>query len=195
MDTLLNFTGGLDSTYCLYDHLTKPDHSKLLVHHCRIVNKENRAKYEDRAIADVLTWMRNNVSKNFEYVETEFHHPFSGYLPFDAQIVAFMTGVILRQPEYSGLKYTIGPLIRDETERLGRRLNRRWENEKLIRQCLSRKNLVVLRPAEHMKKTELWDALPRELARLTFSCRKPDKIVANNRCGECHTCKQLAGRW
>jgi len=51
----------------------------------------------------------------------------------------------------------------------------------------------VILPIAHMRKAELWNALPEPLRELTWSCRRPifngDQVTA---CGDCHTCREIA---
>ena len=40
MRTLLNFSGGIDSTYCLFHLLKDNPKETLLVHHLNLINRE-----------------------------------------------------------------------------------------------------------------------------------------------------------
>ena len=49
-------------------------------------------------------------------------------------------------------------------------------------------------PLAHLKKRDIYESIPRELADLAWSCRKPVHTAAGYEpCGRCHTCRSLAG--
>jgi 7-cyano-7-deazaguanine synthase in queuosine biosynthesis len=49
-------------------------------------------------------------------------------------------------------------------------------------------------PLKDMNKQQIWDSVPPELAKISWSCRKP-KIVNGQPtpCMKCHACKSLKG--
>lgn len=53
---LLMFSGGLDSTGVFWKLIQEKE--ELHVHHLYLVNKENRAKAEDKAVKDIVDYMK-----------------------------------------------------------------------------------------------------------------------------------------
>jgi 7-cyano-7-deazaguanine synthase in queuosine biosynthesis len=194
---LLNFSGGLDSTYTLYKHLIDKPNEKLLVHHCVIINHQNRWQKESKSVKKIIKWISKNVSDNFTYVETMFDSSQLEARCLDGQIVAFMNGVMFRKPRFRSIKFTYLNTPRDEYDRLGDHLDKLNENFKSIRsipqESLLKKQKYVqkIKPIyllKHTYKRQMIEEMPDKLVRLTWSCRTPKR---GKRCIKCHTCKQL----
>ena len=87
MRTLLNFSGGIDSAYCLYRYLKDDPRETLLVHHLNLINKEGRAPHEKQAVKSILDWCVKNGIANFKYIESAFDYGTLGYLVKDIEII------------------------------------------------------------------------------------------------------------
>lgn len=194
MDTLLNFSGGLDSTYTLWHYLKNNPEKTLLVHHCNWQTVFKRHEQESRAVKDVLNWLSENGMDNYEYIETTVDIRELGVKPVDHQMIAFLTGIILLNPKYKTIKYSILSTPKDEPERLGKSINRIWQDAAEIRRMPSLtvnkkpRDIKVVQPIKDKYKSELIAELPQELLELYFSCRTPKQ---GEPCGKCHTCKQI----
>ena len=195
MDTLLNFSGGIDSTYCLWRYLVENPKKKLLVHHCHMKTSFNRHDQESQAVADILKWMDDHGLTNYKYIETTVDIRQLGVKPVDHQIINFITGTICLNAKYYGIKYLLLPTIRDEVERLGKRyLTAIWEDSQLFRSSPrltmgtdKRAKLQPVTPIIERYKQDFIKEMPKDLFDLTFFCRIPKGRKA---CGKCHTCKQ-----
>lgn len=198
MDTLLNFSGGVDSTYCLWDYLRKNPDKTLLVHHIHWQTVSNRHDQESRAVQRILEWLDSQGLSNYELLETWVDIRQLGVRPIDHQIVAFMTGTLLLNPKYKNLKYVLLPTPKDEIERLGMRvLERIWSDGRAIRDAIRitmrpirKPALQTLQPVKNMYKWQMIMEMPEELFDRTFYCRTPTET--GGPCGKCHTCKQVA---
>lgn len=195
MDTLLNFSGGLDSVYCLWKYLKENPDKTLLVHHCHWMTSFNRHEQESRAVEDVLDWLRKEGLDNFEYIETMVDIRQIRIKPVDHQIISFLTGAITLNPKYNSIEYLISPTPKDEIERLGKDIYKIWEDAEHIRSLTkvtvnkSARELKVTQPIKDKYKHELIAELPQGLKELYFSCRTPKKGLP---CGKCHTCRQIS---
>lgn len=192
MDTLLNFSGGLDSTYCLYKYLKDNPQKTLLVHHCHLVTKQGRANLETKAVANILKWCKDNGLSNFEYRQTTFNYGSLNRV-LDVQVIYFLTGIIMRQPQYkSSIRYYISCLPKDELQRLGEEtLQGIWDRANTILSATAPEaDLETVYMMKDKTKAQIVAEMPKSLTRLAWSCRQPKN---NQPCGKCHTCKQLEG--
>lgn len=187
MDTLLNFSGGIDSTYCLWRYLKENRDKTLLVHHIHLENNDRRVKYESLAVDNVLSWLRSQGLTNFKYIESRLDYGTIHPIVWDSAVVGFFTGLVLTNRKYE-LKYIISPTPKDEVERLGAELERRRVKSSLVRKSISQKELEVLFPMVHLYKKDIIQEMPEELFRLCWYCRHPKN---GNVCNRCHTCLQV----
>jgi len=191
MDTLLHFSGGIDSTHVLYHYLlTNPD-KHLLVHHINLISDENRNEAERRSVAKILQWLKDNGLSNFKYIESTFDYGSIEGKVLDGMIVAFFTGVFTAI--YPELFYTFSCTPKDELQRLGEKIMWRRARYGEISGAIYRaRKLAVKRPLIHLSKSEIIAQLPPDLFALTWYCRSPiyqDEEILT--CGKCHTCKQV----
>ena len=195
MDTLHNLSGGLDSVYCMWKYLKENPNKTLLVHHCNLINNQNRYELESEATKKVIEWFKANGLSNFEYLETTIDIRQLGTRPLDYQVIAFMNGILFINKKYQRIKYRLICTPKDEYDRLG--------NPFLIEQ-LTKFNNILKQPSITAKphnvqpkliimlkdryKLEYINEMPKELVKLSWSCRIPN---GNQYCGRCHTCLQL----
>jgi len=190
MDTLLNFSGGLDSAYCLYWYLKNNQSKILLVHHINLINVGNRYKYEREAVENILNWCKKNNLNNFKFIETTVDYSCFNVRVLDGKIVAMMTGMILFDRQYECIRKVISAGPRDEYERLGDTLTSRQITDRKIRNLFAgKKRISMIYPIKHMYKKDIIKETPKEIFNMSFSCRHP--LEGGLSCGECHTCKQI----
>ncbi len=197
--TLLNWSGGLDSTYCLYEWLNNKNNFKerLLLHHIDLVNRSKRYIYERKAVSNCLDWLDNNGFKNrYKYIETKFDYGPLVNCIFDIQLVGFISGIVMK--DFIG--QTVTKIIRctpiDEYERLGKeRMDNRHLLAKTTREIVCNRPVEILTPMSGMNKRDVWTGTPEGLRKLTWSCRLPtqdgETCITSNRKKFCHTCEQL----
>jgi hypothetical protein len=104
--TLITLSGGLDSTYVLYEHLKNNPTENTLVFHLELIhNKEKRNKEELNACSNIVKELRKMGYTNFDYIgDSVFDY---GSLPRisikDIQIIAMFKAIILKTPQYSSI--------------------------------------------------------------------------------------------
>lgn len=189
IETLLNFSGGIDSTYVLYQWLRNNPTKKILVHHIHIRNIEKRYEKEAIAVENILQWLRDHGLDNFEYIESTFDYEQAKGLCLDGMIVTLFTSLITQG--YPNLKETFLCTPLDEKLRLGNQLIGRRNKYQILREAISvGHQLKTTEVVIHLFKKEIIQGLPRDLFELTWYCRKP--MPNGDTCKECHTCQQVA---
>lgn len=186
MNTLLNFSGGLDSTYALWNYL-KTNDKRLLIHHCHLINWESRHEEETRSVDAILQWLVDNNLANFQYKHTTFNYGNNTYLIPDKEIIGFLTGVVVRPKAFKNITKVIISSSKDDTANIEYYV--RSEQRRIqIMNVTARKELKLLYPIKNLTRTEMIRRLPVGLFELIWYCRKP---VEGKPCKECKTCKQM----
>ena len=200
--TLLNWSGGIDSTYCLINWLqTHTKRETILVHHTKIKNHQKRDEAETLAIKNIRTQLSQDGHTNYRYLETTFDY---GTLDrrtpiMDHEIIALWTGIILRNPNYWTVKTIITPFMEDLDGRTDR--IELWRNiYHTIRPLSWQRNppppAQMTFPIMHMSKKQLLDGLPEEYRKLIWWCRRPRKKPKGFYiCGQCPTCVSVLSQY
>jgi len=201
-NTLLMFSGGLDSTGALWN-LLKDEQNKIHLHHLHLVNLTKRAKPEEIAVKNILLYI-NKTYRNVKYSES--YHEYSAYstlsqikntnnylvlnqnLMFDSDIYNFMAATIcFALPNIK--KIAVGRTKSDDSPAV---LERAIRGNELLKLFVP--HIEKIYPVEHLTKSEIYNMLPEELRNMTWSCRTP--VNADNdtfiECGKCKTCLQLS---
>jgi 7-cyano-7-deazaguanine synthase in queuosine biosynthesis len=183
---LINWSGGFDSTYVLYNWLKNNPPStgkKLLVHHCILKNKQGRAKFERNATEQIEKILRDQGLTNWDLVITEFDFKHYPRLVNDIEIIGFLTGCLLRNHEVnsviisaSALDFTL-PNYQD-------RAKRRFD---IINAVTENKEIKYEYPIKDTERQQLILSLPKEIRKSVHFCRSPKK---NLPCKQCITCKE-----
>lgn len=184
-DVLINFTGGLDSTYYLYTWLKNNPTKKALVHHCILKNYQLRFDKEIEACNKIIEWLRNQGLTNFEYIETTFDASQVISTINDIEIVGFMNSVILRSNRIAIDEIAITASAQDLTQ--GPAYDQRSKSRFEIIKLVSRKSPKFTYPIAHLSRWQMIQAIPKELVNLLWFCRVPRKDGAP--CGVCKTCR------
>lgn len=170
-DTIVNLSGGVDSTYLLYEYLSQK--KDLIVHHCDMINGEGRYLAEKSATRKVLNWLEQNNLSTFKYYETVFDYGNLPYILKDIEVIAVFTSALLRAPIFHHIKeIAVSANSSDES------------NNPNDISVISRKAIIdALKPpfveAEltfpiiHISKSEMVRTLPKDLLELTWFCRRP----------------------
>jgi 7-cyano-7-deazaguanine synthase in queuosine biosynthesis len=192
---LLMLSGGIDSTYCMYQALSQG--RPLAVHHIHLVNREGRADAERRAVSQILKWFRRRGLTNFTYTESTFDYGTVNHLVKDYSIYALMIGVLLQDPRNRDISSFIHPRHSDAFNlRKGQTFESvsRRANEVLtgIPKLVARREIKMELPIVHMTKKEVIEACPPSLLRLTWACRRPRRSGSVFLpCNVCFTCRQI----
>lgn len=188
MDTLVNFSGGIDSTYCLYEYLKNNSEKKLLVHFVSLRNAEGRLKYEQAAVAKVLQWLRSKKLDNFKMVYTGFDYGTMRYLIQDVEIIGFMSGVLLRNPRYSGVENIIVSANAGDFLVGGYEL-RSARRKEIFKAVSKGREVNYVYPIKDKTKKDLIQLMPKQLFDATWYCRKPTAV--GKTCNKCRTCREV----
>lgn len=198
---LINFSGGVDSTYYLWRWLRENPKSTILVHHCLLFEK--RRALEKKATEDVLNWLHGQNLKNFKYVETEFAKKgIKGQL-YDLEIVYFMAGLVLKGHRNIGTvlmsrckeELFSNKGLHQHMKKPGGDLNNfvvpdnRVSIAMQTAQLIARRRVKFISPYQHMPKADMVTELPQQLFDLTWYCRRPRN---DKPCGKCFSCQRAA---
>ena len=192
------FSGGLDSTAMLVKLLAEGK-DELRVHHIHMGNKEEREGAEARSADAVVAWCRSRY-RPFRYSESGLDFRELEAIPIDYVAVAFVAcQVAIDTPGCN--RIAVGSLERD-TDIENRSARQRRVFDALYECYRARKlgepHVEWVYPVYHATKQELAASLPPELVRLTWSCRRPVRIVENGAekwrpCGTCKACLARRG--
>lgn len=205
LEVLVNFSGGIDSTYLLYKLLS--DKKNVLIHHCQLENYENRVIPENIAVSQILKYFNDNGLNTYKYINTGFHYGNAGYIVKDVEVIAFMSSVILRNPNFSNIK-EIAISANSEDETTNPNDISMIRRGKILDAILpTDSNIKLTYPIIHMSKKEIIEDMPEELFQMTWFCRKPiyfnkdgihieaymkdEQVDSWKVCGSCRTCKQV----
>lgn len=191
------FSGGIDSTYVLYQALTQTSLA-VHTHHVQLVNQvEPRWKQEHKAVSDILSICLRY--RQFSHSSSMFSHsPQHRILGWDSDIQLLAASRVApnlpRNTPTSKIWVVLGwtkdslsrEIVRDRVDRnvvpdLWKALCNSLPGTS--RECVSDQ---ILFPLLHLTKVEIIHGLPTNLLELTWSCRTPNM---DKPCGECHACR------
>lgn len=180
-EILLMFSGGLDSTGVFWKLINEK--KDIHVHHLYLSNRENRAEAESVAVKNIIDYMKK--IREFSYTESFHEYPsYNGNFMWDSDIYNFVAGTIclsaktIKEVAIGRTKSDVGI-----EQRAGRGTK--------ILNILS-PNVKKIYPVGDMKKKEIYDMLPEELRKLTWSCRTPIyKDGDIEKCQKCKTCLEI----
>lgn len=174
-DTLLMFSGGLDSTGAFWQLKDK----KLHVHHMHLKNVENRSDAESKSVNNIVNYMKQYC--DFSYSESTHEYPtYNGSFIWDGDLSNFMAGTICGCMPY--LKSVAFGRTASDAKRSS--VSTRIERGNKIFNLLCKSEKIY--PVVHLTKNEIYNMLPQELRDLTWSCRRP--IYKGNDALPCKTC-------
>jgi 7-cyano-7-deazaguanine synthase in queuosine biosynthesis len=185
---LLNLSGGVDSTFAAWRLLS--DGWRLLLHHCEIQNREGRKDVERQAVTDVVRWLRDHNLRAFSLVTSGYDHGTIGRLPFDVEVIGFLTGVILRDPGRRRIRTVVVSANAGDvsvTHPTSPRVVRRRE----VAETMAGRPLNWWVPYGTVTKRQMIDAMPPDLFALCWWCRRPRD---GKRCGRCRPCRDVVGQ-
>ena len=182
LNTLIMYSGGLDSVSMLVNVLQETNH-KVHVHHIKIINFEKRDDVEYNAVKNTLEYIRKHY-RDFDYSTScnEFLLGKGGGT--DLQLQMFTAGRV-----NSVLGGQVDNVL---TGHQFPRFSVLSEGAVLFNAMFAERTRKPewLRPLSKVKKIDVYASIPTELAKLTWSCRKPLKNGnVFTPCGKCHACK------
>lgn len=196
------FSGGIDSTGVLHQLMTNEEfvQNPLIVHHINILNRENRANAEAKAVGKILSYYKSNLNKEFLYTESTFNT--NGFaplranrFPFDMDVCAFISGNICAARKDIGY-VAMGRTSTDVQsggENFMQRMNRAQGIFRNVMSLDPESKPTYIFPVVDFTKKEIWDFLPVEVRNSTWWCRRPIYADPQNPkpCGKCQTCNDV----
>jgi 7-cyano-7-deazaguanine synthase in queuosine biosynthesis len=188
-EVLIAFSGGLDSTFILWQHLIENPNSKALVFHVELNTKrEPRAERENMAVKEILKWFTENGLNNFEYIEGfKFDYgDFRRVTIKDIQIISMFKAIILKREKYNSITKIKFGWHRGEVN--SEEINKGFRVKKMFEALEVNRKIEFLFPIEHLTRKDMVEKLPNDLLKLISSCRKP---ILNKPCKKCKTCLEF----
>ena len=183
---LIMFSGGVDSTYLLWDALVN-SRDTIFAHHISLRNVENRWEKELESVKKILEYFRNSNIRPFNYSESLWGFPFREYFCWDIDVVAFVASQVAANLPGNVTIYS-GRVYDDNQNRLSKKHEKAGiANDILRAACRPFPNVTpkIKKPLASIKKEEIMKKLPKDLLLLTWSCRRP---VNGNPCNICKAC-------
>lgn len=186
MDTLLNISGGIDSSYVAYKWLKDNPEKTLLLHYCSLRTNEKRWVEEGKAVKKVIKWLNANGYDNFEFIETISDVQQAKPKLWDITLLASKTGEIMSG--YKTIEYVLFNTPKDEYDRLGSTIRTMYSRFDTVVNAVSRRRIKPISMLKDTYKIDIIKAMPQGLLELCWYCRRPK---GKEPCHECHTCKQV----
>lgn len=183
--TLLNFSGGIDSLWCLWDYARRRE--PLLVHHCHLKNWTKRTELEAQAVKSALNWIDKHEPFSYRLVRTGFDYG-NTMIVQDKEVIGFMTGIVIRDARNKGLRNIIISSNRQDIERTEYYVSSESDRLRLI-EGVGRRRLNYLYPIADKSKEDLIRELPPDLLELAWYCRTP--APGDKPCTRCKTCQTV----
>ena len=183
--SLIMLSGGLDSVALLASVLAHTDH-EVHAHHIEIRNSENRAEIENQTLARVLPYMREHY-RPFTYSTSTFELMMGMGGGLDMTLATFMAArVTVAEGTFQDLVMTghVNPGQHEYNEAAAvfaaSFLNHRYKP-------------IWIVPLSKVSKFDIYNAIPPELAEMTWSCRTPKfDGKTYTPCSACHACDTRA---
>lgn len=197
---LLMLSGGVDSCYMLYYYLTQTDYA-VHAHHISLrYPSEPRWEQEDIACHHIVEYCRR--IRPFDYTQSRCDIGFKRYVGRDSDTQLLMAAKVA-----PNLKGEVHVALGWEKSDFELEVNRTRAKNKVTENLWNALCDSIDYPmGEHISRTLLFPliemdidkyqmiaALPNELVKMTWSCRRPAKDTNDNTipCGECKPCKTI----
>lgn len=185
---LLHLSGGLDSTFALWNFLNTTDED-IIIHHLNLRHKkEDRLHQERMAVMGVISYLNDNgYGGRISYYESSFDY---GNLPKitvkDIQIVSLFTAIILKTPTMKSVENLILSWHKGEVHDV--EIHKGFRVKKMLKALEVDRKINFHFPIAEFDRKYMMENLPADLLKAVHSCRKPtlDKRV----CGKCKTCME-----
>lgn len=189
-DTLLLFSGGVDSTFCLWQRVRQGLLTR--THHVRVTDAEGRRDVEAKAVTDILAWLVRNYGDGLiEHTESSIAPGDLGLLPGRAMF-GYWHGAILATPAGRQIRTVIVPQNRNEQQMTNDRSTTHYLEFVKI---MTPHKVTMGYPIRGLSKRDIIRAMPSELFRLTWWCRRPNSGAPCHVCYNCRLVNAAVGRY
>lgn len=180
--SLIQLSGGIDSTYVLWKWLQENPGEFCVVHHINFKGVyEDRLSEERQAVDKILKWLDSKGLTNYFYVENSFDYGNFTSSVYDVELCGFLAGVLFFSNRWSSVKKMIHSIYDYESER--------EEKRRKLMELTSERNIESIYPLKNKKKWQVIMELPTELFEMCWYCRDPESPGIP--CGRCNTCQQV----
>ena len=197
--SLVMFSGGIDSTYLLYQQLTETT-DNIHAHHIvfKPHSKFKRDDVESLACERIYKYLMN--IRSFTYSSSELDLSQFPYTGWDSDSQLFMASRVAPSLAAKNITVMIGDNANDyKQENVADRLERNVSSNlwtallnSLEDHQRERINPKIQYPIANLSKQEIIERLPKDLLDLTWSCREPIRNDSGvHPCRKCHACKQI----
>lgn len=190
--TMINLSGGIDSTYYTWRWLREHPNESLLIHHC--IFNQRRKVVENDASKAICEWLKNNKLDRFQYVHTVMSKGNVRKKTLDIEMIAAVTAVDIGKEIDSILL----PYCREETPIVRKYLanggldkmdlKHRTAMFMAVVNLMSRRKRKYICPYAEVSKAQMIQELPLDLLKLTWYCRNPNE---GKPCGKCFNCRRV----
>lgn len=184
-------SGGIDSVQALHARCEAGLPTR--THFVHLINHEGRTASERHAVERVLRRFRRDYPGLITHSQSTFDYGDLGYLVKDHNSHGLWAAIILADPANEHITQVVRTFHRDSVRGgldspAGRAAERGWR-EPVERLTAKRAQPVeFVYPQVNMTKGEIMAALPPDLLRMCWYCRRPRY---GRTCHECHTCRQV----
>ncbi|AER47556.1 QueC-like queuosine biosynthesis [Mycobacterium phage DS6A] len=190
-DTLLMLSGGIDSVFCLWRRVQAGLPTR--THHVVLRDREGRHRVEAEAVRDVLGWLRDRGGADLiEHTESRVHFGDVRWIPQNYHLWAYWAGVLLAAPANRGITRVVIPRHADAFAGQAPDGPRGQRSDAAYLghiELIAGRRPVLEYPIIGMTKADEIAAMPAELLRLCWWCRRPDP--GGRPCRRCYTCRQV----
>lgn len=182
---LVPISGGVDSTYLLYNYLKNTNYT-VHAHHIILKSRfEPRWEQELKACRSIVNYCKD--IRMFNYTESIWEFPFHCW---DFEVVAFCAGQIATKIKDFKTKISLvaGRIKEDDTRQSS---SDRLEFMQQIWRASSAsvQNFVYPvfeMPLRNLSKYDVMNKMPKELLDMCWTCRRPED---DQPCNKCHSCE------
>ena len=193
------YSGGLDSVGVLYRLLADDQFADfdVHVHHMHVVNRENRAVAEERAVAKTLALFKEGVDyRPFKFTQSLHRYDFMQKgMVWDMDLCAFVAGNICAVDP--NIAHVAMGRTNTDLDGGGEGFLKRMERAQTIFKAvisLDETDATYIFPVVEQSKEAVWNMLPDPLRQASWSCRRPVYDAERNPtpCGKCYSCLERA---
>jgi 7-cyano-7-deazaguanine synthase in queuosine biosynthesis len=191
--TMINFSGGLDATYCLIKELKKSPPGSVLVHHCNYSNIGSTIY--NQLYTKATNKILNQLSEHYDFklINSIFDKIKSQSLEIipkshAVENIAFITSQIINEhPSIN--KLIISASYYDLNQGTGY-IKRATKRLNILKAYLNNANIELVYPIAIKSRDEMYKELPEEYQKLVVSCLYPQEIRSGiySGCNKCISC-------
>ena len=180
IETLINLSGGIDSTYYTWRYTQENKDIGVLIHNMIFPNT-SRNRLELKSVYATLRWL-DKIEHEYKFVQSELNYKDLTKI-HDVETVGHMIGVIFRDTKsYPDLKNSLVSTCLEEISTDSDRSRVRAQ----IATIIAGREINFMPCYKSVSKAEMYFSLPEELRNYVWYCRFPRR---GSPCGACPTCK------